>query len=667
MTMAAAAYQTPGVFYEHLDATPPAVTAIRMDVAGFVGIAQRGPVDVPVPVQSWRQFEAHFGGVTGAGYLGYAVRAFFENGGLRCWVVRVASQEKAGGARAAGVRYATAGGDGWRIAASSPGAWGNGLEVAIQQTHRVQAMTIPLRSTPEAAAVPATTGFNRYTLVRLSQEGSPPVLRVVSDVDAYESLIYWLHPDPNARTAYDSPVTTFDPDRPILLESVEYTLMVFEAGRLVRRYEVLSLIPEHPRYGPTLLAPLSMASEADVLPPRPEPLVIEEERPTPLVSLDLLVTAPETSRPLAGGTDGLTLLQPYDFMGEPFDPVDSDEATARKRRGFRALDAISEVAAVAIPDLHIQPILPPLEAPLPVCIPDPCLEPDAADAPARLPAWTELPPVFTEEQIFRVQDSLVTHCELRRDRIAVLDPPFSTALDVQAGLHGVQAWRRRFDSDFAVLYWPWLRVVDPLRGAGALTRAIPPSGHAAGQWARTDLAIGVHKAPANAPLVWVQDVSLQVDDEVHGLLNTVGINVLRVLPGRGIRIMGARTVSSDATWRYLNVRRLLMMIARAIYLSTQWAVFEPNDAFTRAKLRLAFTSFLLALWRKGALVGGTAEAAFFVKCDEENNPPYERDRGRLLAEIGVAPAHPFEFVVVRVGRTDNEFELSEPSQSLRGA
>ena len=665
--MATAAYQTPGVYYEHLDATPPAVTAIRMDVAGFVGIARRGPLDLPVPVQSWRQFEAHFGGVTGAGYLGYAVRAFFENGGLRCWVVRVASKEDAGGARAAEVRYASAGGDGWRIAASSPGVWGNRLAVTIQQTHRVQAMTIPLRSTPEAAAVAATTGFDRYTLVRLSQEGFPSVLRVVSDVDAHENLLYWLHPDPKARTPYDSPMTSFDPDRPVLIESVEYTLLVFEAGRLVRRYEALSLIPEHPRYGPTLLAPISMVDEADALPPTPEPVEIEEERSTPLVNLDLLDLPAEAPLPLTGGSDGLALLQPYDFMGEPFDPVDSDATVARKRRGFRALDSISEVAAVAIPDLHIQPVPPPLEAPLPVCIPDPCLEEVPADAPPRTLTRTELPPVFSEEQIFRVQDSLVTHCELRRDRLAVLDPPFSTATDVQVGLHAVQAWRRRFDSDFAVLYWPWLRVVDPLRGAGALTRAVPPSGHAAGQWARTDRAIGVHKAPANAPLVWVQDVTLPVDDETHGLLNTMGINVFRVVSGRGIRIMGARTVSSNATWRYVNVRRLLLMIARALYISSQWAVFEPNDAFTRAKLRLAFTSFLLALWRKGALVGGTAEAAFFVKCDEDNNPPHERDRGRLLAEIGVAPANPFEFVVVRVGRTDNEFELSEPFQSLRGA
>lgn len=665
--MPAVAYQTPGVYYEHLDATPPAVTAIRMDVAGFVGIAQRGPLDVPVPVQSWRQFEAHFGGFTGAGYLGYAVRAFFENGGLRCWVVRVASKDESGGAQAAAVRYVSAAGSGWRIAASSPGAWGNALAVTLHETTKVQAMSLPARSTPEAAAVPATTGFDRYSLVRVSQDGSPSVLRVVSDVDAYEGLIYWRHPDPAARTPYDSPLMGFDPDRPVLIERVEYTLMVFETGRLVRRYEALSLIPEHPRYGPLVLAPITPAEEADALPPRPEPVVIEEERPVPLMSLDLLVTTPEASRPLTDGTDGLTLLEPFDFMGEPFDPNDSDESTLRKRRGFRALDPISEVTAVAIPDLHIQPVPPPLEAPLPDCIPDPCLEDEPADAPPRPPAWTELPPEFTEEQIFRVQDSLVVHCETRRDRIAVLDPPFSTALDVQEGLQAVQAWRRRFDSDLAVLYWPWLRVVDPLRGTGAVTRAIPPSGHAAGQWARTDRAIGVHKAPANSPLVWVQDVTLTADDEVHGMLNTVGINVLRVLPGRGIRIMGGRTLSSDATWRYLNVRRLLLMIARAIYLSTQWAVFEPNDAFTRAKLRLAFTSFLSALWRKGALVGGTAEAAFFVKCDEENNPPYERDRGRLLAEIGVAPAHPFEFVIVRVGRTDNEFELSEPSQSLRGA
>jgi uncharacterized protein len=143
------------------------------------------------------------------------------------------------------------------------------------------------------------------------------------------------------------------------------------------------------------------------------------------------------------------------------------------------------------------------------------------------------------------------------------------------------------------------------------------------------------------------------------VLNDENINAIRVFPGRGLRIFGARTVSSDSDWRYVNVRRLLIMIEKAIGLSCQWAVFEPNNVFTRSKLHLSLTSFLLALWQRGALMGGSAREAFFVRCNEDNNPSDARDDGQLLAEIGVAPSKPFEFIVLRVGRTDNEFEITE--------
>jgi phage tail sheath protein FI len=160
-------------------------------------------------------------------------------------------------------------------------------------------------------------------------------------------------------------------------------------------------------------------------------------------------------------------------------------------------------------------------------------------------------------------------------------------------------------------------------------------------------------------MVWVQDLTVPIDATQHGTLNPVGINAIRTLPGRGIRIFGARTISSDPDWRYVNVRRLLMMIEKAIDLSTQWAVFEPNDHIVRAKIRLALTSFLLAIWQRGGLVGATAKEAFFVRCDETNNPPEERANGRLIAVVGVAPTVPYEFVILRVGRTQNEFETTE--------
>ncbi len=657
-------YLTPGVYYERVDASGPAISAIRTDVAGFVGIAQRGPIDTPVPVQSWRQFQAHFGGFIGSGFLAYAVRAFFENGGRRCWVVRVASRDPNGGAKTAGITVQSLSGrDIWRIAASSPGTWGNNLSVTLKETHRAQTESKPRESRPDAFAVSSTSGFARGTLVRLSQHPAPPIWKVVSDVDPIEGHLVWVRGDREARLPYDSPVAGFDPDHPILIESVEYTLLVRESGDPVVLYEGLSLVPEHEAYGPRVLRPLDGASgfeASGTLPAAPHPIAIKELRDPIPDDLEPLAVPQNAAIFLEQGGDGLDLLQAHDFIGKAISPLDSDTVQQLKRRGIRALSLVNEVSVVAVPDIHIQPLYVPAKSPPPPCEPDRCLPQEIVlPAPPRTPTEMELPPVFSEDDIYLVQAALVQHCEERRDRIALLDPPLAVARDDEVGIGAVRAWRSRFDSRYAAFYYPWLRVVDPLQTSTGIVRDIPPTGHVAGQYARTDFAVGVHKAPANAPLAWVQDVTVNVNDAVHGILNPLGINVIRPFPSRGIRIFGARTVSSDPSWRYVNVRRLLMMIEEAIDMSTQWAVFEPNDVYTRAKLRLALTSFLVALWQQGALMGSSTEEAFFVKCDEENNPPSERDKGRLLAEVGVAPSKPFEFIVLKVGRTNDEFEISE--------
>jgi len=633
-------------------------------VAAFVGIAARGPLHTAIPVQSWRQFEAYFGGFTGAGYLAYAVRAFFENGGQRCWVVRVASEAAA----TAQALFSTKTAPRWVIQAISPGVWGNGLTIELRETNRAQTTIDPQHSLPEYAAVITTSGFSRATLVRLTQAAQPLQYKVISDVDAVAKRLLWVHPDPVARLPYDAPLHGFDPNRPILVESVEYTLLVREAGRLQRVYEKLSLVPEHPRYGPAVLPPLPNRHDlkTSLLPAAPEPVCLAEYVQETVIYTDveepLILSGPVA---LAGGADGLALLAADDFIGEAVSPFDSDTVKALKQRGLGALEDIDEVAMVAIPDIHIQPQQPPAKAtPRPPCVPDPCLPaPPPAPAAPKAPEIGDLPPRFSEQDVYRVQAALIEHCERLRNRIALLDAPFATARDDALGSGSVRAWRQRFDSAFAAFYYPWLRVVDPLRTPATLTRDIPPSGHVAGQYAQSDFQVGVHKAPANAPLIWIQDVTVPVDDPVHGLLNADGINLIRAFPGRGIRIFGARTVSSDTSWRFVNVRRLLMMIEKAIAVAIQWAVFEPNDVFTRTKLNLVLTSFLLTLWQIGALVGKSREEAFFVKCDEDNNPPDERTEGRLIVDIGVAPTQPFEFIVLRVGRTANAFEISEATTS----
>jgi len=685
-------YATPGVFYERVDAGQPVISSVRTDVAGFVGIATKGLVDTPVPVESWRQFQAHFGDFTGAAFLAYAVRGYFENGGKRCWIVRVASSDPAGGAQSAFLDVSDAQpvpNRVWRIAASSPGSWGNALNVSFRETNSAQTSGEIDARRIDRLRVASTAGFERGTLVRISQGSLPSVLRVVADIDTTSGFLdpssvklqnqsralnnagkylVWEPLETSLRLNYTTTALAFDPDRPVLVESIEYTLIVEQQGIPLALYLGLSLIPEHRRYGPIVLGGIRIPTDVEaqkLLPPLPEPVVILEQRPDYLpqnqASARSLVLPAflDDHTILQGGSDGLRLLQAYDFVGEPWSPLDSDEVRKSKNRGLRTLEAIDEVAILAVPDIHIQPVqLPPSAVP-PACEVDPCLPHDILPAPPPPQQMQELPPTFSDGDMFRVEAEMILQCEAKRDRFALLDPPRNASRNDELGISAIQAWRHQFDTKYAALYYPWLRVVDPLRPANQITRDIPPSGHVAGQFARTDLEEGVHKAPANAPLQWTQDVTVTVNDAQHGGLNPEGIDVVRPISGRGIRIFGARTVSSDPDWRYVNVRRLMMMIEKAIDLSTQWATFEPNDHVTRAKIRLALTSFLLSIWQRGALVGETAREAFFVECDETNNPTEERANGRLLAIVGVAPTVPCEFVVLRVGRTQNEFEIAE--------
>jgi len=658
--------QTPGVYYQRVDVSAPAISALRTDIAGFVGIATRGPVHQALPVQSFRQFQAYFGDFTGAGFLAYSVRGFFENGGQRCWIVRVASELATA---AATILQSSTAQNIWNISASSPGSWGNDLEIVLRETHRAQTLSIPESSAPEYSGVASISGFNRAAHVRVSQ-GSNSVYKVVSDVDAINSRLVWIKPDKKERLPYDSPLTGFDLDRPTLIESIEYTLFVRELGTLTRIYENLSLVPENPGYGPRVLAHLAVprtSAQFVTVPASPEPLVIEELRNLELLDLSPFNTSNDTLIPLLHGADGLETLRKYDFIGESIDPRDSDTVKAAKLRGLRALEEVSEVSIVAVPDINIQPRVVPRYVSPPLCVPDPCLPTGYTSAEPAAPAIVEQPLVFSDADIFQVQSEMINQCERLRNRIALIDPPISAAREDEVGIGAVLAWRARFDSKYAAFYYPWLRVVDPLRSATFLVRDIPPSGHVAGQFARSDFQIGVHKAPGNSPMVWIQDVTVAVTDQVHGVLNPIGVNAIRPLPGRGIRIFGARTVSSDPDWRFVNVRRLLMMIEKAIDVATQWATFELNEVSTRTKIHLSLTSFLISLWQRGALMGNAAEEAFFVKCDEENNPPSERANGRLLATVGVAPSHPFEFVILRVGRAQNELEITELPASASGA
>ncbi|MCA9821858.1 MAG: phage tail sheath family protein, partial [Dehalococcoidia bacterium] len=246
-----------------------------------------------------------------------------------------------------------------------------------------------------------------------------------------------------------------------------------------------------------------------------------------------------------------------------------------------------------------------------------------------------------------IQLAMIAHCERMGDRVAIIDtPPGLTAQQVLD-------WRMNtagYDSNYAAMYYPWVQVANPTPGAASTSMMMPPSAHVAGIWARSDSERGVHKAPANEVVRGALGLEINVTHGEQGLLNPQGVNCIRAFPGRGIRVWGARTISSDPEWRYLNVRRLFNFVEKSIEGGTQWAVFEPNDYMLWQKVKRDVGSFLTNVWLSGALFGRTPEQAFFVKCDEENNPQSTRDAGQLIVDIGLAPVKPAEFVIFRIAQ-----------------
>lgn len=239
-----------------------------------------------------------------------------------------------------------------------------------------------------------------------------------------------------------------------------------------------------------------------------------------------------------------------------------------------------------------------------------------------------------------VQLTLVAHCENLASRFAVLDIPRD-----QKTVSDVIEHRNLFDSTYAAIYHPWLEVFDPL---DKKTIAIPPSGSVIGIYARSDNTRGVHKAPANEVVRACTGLDCQFNKGEQDILNPKGVNLIRSFPGQGIRIWGARTVSSDGSWKYINVRRLFIFIEESIKANTNWAVFEPNDEVLWVRVQRTISVFLNNLWRNGSLAGTTPDEAFFVSIGRTTMTQDDIDNGRLICVIGVAPVKPAEFVIFRI-------------------
>ena len=265
----------------------------------------------------------------------------------------------------------------------------------------------------------------------------------------------------------------------------------------------------------------------------------------------------------------------------------------------------------------------------------------------------------TEQQTIR--DALISHCTNLKYRFAILSA--SASIDPNRGSqnegldsNAIRAIRAQHDSSYAALYYPWVVVNDP-NGERGETLLLPPDGFMAGIFARSDIERGVHKAPANEVVRGALRFSINVPQGQQDALNPEGINCLRFFEGRGYRCWGARTISSDPEWKYVNVRRLFIYLEHSIDRATQWAVFEPNNEALWLKVRMTIESFLIDTWRTGALMGKEPKQAFFVRCDRTTMTQGDLDNGRLICLIGVAPTKPAEFVIFRIGQWTAEASI----------
>ncbi|MEV6973185.1 phage tail sheath subtilisin-like domain-containing protein [Kitasatospora sp. NPDC093806] len=305
---------------------------------------------------------------------------------------------------------------------------------------------------------------------------------------------------------------------------------------------------------------------------------------------------------VVGFTSPQSALSPGDLAGN-----------ADARAGLAGLEGVPEVTMVAVPSLW--------------------------DMTADVSAEKEAPAPDHAAGAARMAEVL-KHCTEQRNRLAILDPPPGLTPAQVTAFADTLASPDTDDAAFTALYYPWITVP----GVDAVERTVPPCGHVAGVWARTDAERGVFKAPANQNLRGALRLEAALTDEQHGELNAKGVNCLRVFPDRGLLVWGARTRSTGRDWRYLNVRRLVSYLADSVRQSSTWAVFEPNDERLRATLRHSVSSFLTDQWRQGALVGRTPDEAFYVICDDTNNTPETVDDGKVVCDIGVAAVRPAEFV-----------------------
>jgi phage tail sheath protein FI len=628
-------YLAPGVYVEETSFRAKSIEGVSTTTTGFIGPTRYGPIDIePELITSLVEFERMFGdrqkldfadAMGTDNYMWHGARAFFEEGGKRLYVTRtfrpsVASSALSGFAHGAVGHSPPA----FQVQARFPGVMGN-----RRVTFTLKAGQNLFSRDPSGVNRLQGVADRDVVWVRHTAVASPPLGLATGYYlllwDAPNQKWRFGHPGDTAATASADLQAAISPDTEIRVITLTVAVAGSDANTATFVAADLPLDPAHQRAGTPDSAFAMFAAH-------PASLNLSRTLPIVLAGLDAAATgvdvleglfaadptgvgsppiglraalenprSPPDQRSIAvsltGGDDGV---RPTADEYEGTDDPDSSVKTGLKQ--FEDLEDISIVAA---------------------------------------PGSTFGLSGAYADQARAITLLLIAHAETMRYRIAVLDSGDGQSLSE------VRAFRAKYDSSYAALYYPWIRILDPITQREI---SMPPSGFVAGMYCRNDVNRAVYKAPANEVVNLALGFETFLNKSQQDVLNPEGINCFRFFEGRGMRLWGARTISSDPEWKYVNLRRYFAYLEHSIDLGTQWAVFEPNGDLLWGNVRRTIEDFLLNEWHNGALLGDQPSKAFFVKCDRSTMSQNDLDNGRLVCLIGVAPLRPAEFVILRIGQ-----------------
>jgi phage tail sheath protein FI len=626
-------YLAPGVYVEEVSFRAKSIEGVSTSVTGFVGPTRYGPVGgEPELLTSFADFERIYGGLdsldfeSGGGpetqlnFMAHAARAFFDNGGSKLYVTRVyealnTSDEDSGKASL------PAGDDSpptVTLRARFPGRAGN------------MRITLAVKTSPnlltDVGGTAQARGLREHDVVFITN--GPPLSPSLEDfydvVRSGDELVFDNEAAGVVRLSDLTPASDFR------IHLVTFSVRVLRPGQFdleeqlgdfsphpLSRNALTSYFTRDPGSRRRFLSvPFEIETSLTSGRALVDALLSSAVRDALLRNLatddELAASSPDLERPrpseldqvytLAGGDDG-RLPTALSYRGSE---------TGIQKTGLETFADVEEISIVAAPGHSFK------------------AETLNDDDNSRRAA--------------QIVQNLITHVERMRYRVAVLDAPNDQVVSE------VRNFRGQFDSKYAALYYPWVRVLDPLDRDGLREIHLPPSGFVTGIYARNDVEKGVHKAPANEVVRGAINIEFLLNKSQQDVLNPEGVNCFRFFEGRGFRLWGARTVSSDPEWKYISVRRYFVFLEHSIDKGTQWAVFENNNETLWANIRQTVSDFLFNEWKNGALLGAKPEEAFFVRCDRTTMTQNDMDNGRLICLIGVAVVKPAEFIIFRIGQ-----------------